>query len=566
MKAPNPFSAWRTRERSRTPLNIPPISLLSPTEANNPAPSATRWQHDLDLETLVGALSRDRRYQPFIRSVLAALTPDPQAIAWRQGVLADLLANPLLVTELEEKVLPLLADMAQGHSLFGERSRSLLLETSDRLSELEIYTSAVQQLYEALDAASLQSPALIQLRTSLDTLRQNDSFIALCAELPELRAPLQNIASLTIGVNLDLELRPKSAALLAINDEAVREPLSLLNRLIGTRTDEDDLTGLAPLHHLPADPSLRKYAPLYQDLAELLSTVAQPIAQALRRYVKTSSTPIVRLENELAFYVAAVCLMRQLTGRGIALCQPEIAPTAERLMQIDGLVNINLAIKQPTPPVPSDVTLDDTGRIAVLTGPNSGGKTTYLQSVGLAQVLFQAGLFIPAQKAHISPVRELLTHFPALESGQQGRLAEEATRLRTIFQQMSAHSLILLNETFSSTSSGEAVYLAQDMLGGFRALGVRALYATHLVELIAHLEAIEALTAGPSRLVSLVAGIALNTEGEAVPTLQITRDQPLGRSYAQEIAQRHGISLAQILQLRPKADDLTDNSNTTLGI
>lgn len=552
MRSRNPFSARRKHERVRAPLNIPPISLLSPTEAQHrPAVSGpARWQHDLDLERLVGALSRDRRYQPFIRSTLAALNPDVEAIAWRQGVLADLLANPALMAALEDRVLPLLADMAQGHLLFGEHNRSLLLETADRLSELDIYTSAVQLLHDALQNAALQSAALIQLRASLETLRQDENFIALCAELPDLRAPLQNIASLTIGINLDADLRPRSAALLAINDHKIREPHSLLDRLVGARAAPDDLTGVAPLHHLPAEPALRRYEPFYQDLTELLTTVAQPIAQALKRYVKTSSAPIVRLEHELAFFLAAARLIRQLQGRGVRFCQPEIAPLNDRLTAIDGLVNINLSISRQAPPVPSDARLDDAGRIAVLTGPNSGGKTTYLQGVGLAQVLFQAGLFIPARWARLSPVTELLTHFPALETGQQGRLAEEATRLRDLFQQMSANSLILLNETLSSTSSGEAIYLAQDVLCGFRAVGARVIYATHLVELAARLDEIEQMIAGPSGLCSLVAGIEISATGEALPTFHITRGLPLGRSYAQEIARRHGISLAQILALR----------------
>jgi len=147
----------------------------------------------------------------------------------------------------------------------------------------------------------------------------------------------------------------------------------------------------------------------------------------------------------------------------------------------------------------------------------------------------------------MSPVSAILTHFPQLETRHQGRLAEEAERLRGIFKQVTTDSLVLLNETFSSTSAGEATYLAQDMLSGLRVIGARAIFATHLIELADQIEDIHASIQGDSRLFSLVAGIEINADGEAVRTFQIKRGMPVGRSYAKEIAQRHGISLEQIL-------------------
>jgi DNA mismatch repair ATPase MutS len=290
-------------------------------------------------------------------------------------------------------------------------------------------------------------------------------------------------------------------------------------------------------------------SPLFQDLDRLLTQVAQPVAQALKRYVKTGSGSLAALEYELAFYVAAVGLIRRLAARGVRFCQPEIAPVEERVIQIGDLVNISLALKNENP-VASHAEFGTEGRIAILTGPNSGGKTTYLRSLGLTQVLFQAGLFVPASRARISPVDAILTHFPALETRQQGRLAEEAVRLREIFQQCTRHSLVLLNETFSSTASGEALYLAQDILAALRTIGARAIFATHLTELAEHLDDIEASIAGDSRLFGLIAGVKLNDDGQATATFEIKRGKPLGRSYAQEIARRHGISLEQILQAR----------------
>lgn len=532
----------------RTPLNIPPTSLLWPDVPSPEPTSPIHWHGDLGLSDLIAAFDFDKRYAPFARKILTALVTDADIIRWRQHVLADFRRHPGLVNQIES-ILPRLATMRQGSAMLGGRRRSLLMETSDRLAELDSYTEVVTDLHAALGGAyPLESSALKTLHAHLTTLVNDENFQTLRAELPEMRAPLQRVASLTVGINLDPELRPLSAVLLSINERPFTEPASFLERLIGIRIDPDDDTGIAPLHHVPQEVEMRPFSQFFQDMEKLMRAVAQPVARALGRYARISSMTLAALEPELAFYTAAVRLMDKLEKRGMPFCQPEIVPMAERVTEIRGLVNFNLCLRSETCPVASDAVFDADGRIAILTGPNSGGKTTYVGAVGMAHVLAQAGLFVPALEARISPVAEILTHFPQLETRQQGRLAEEAARLREVFQYVTPHSLVLLNETFSSTSFGEALYLAQDVVCGLRVAGVRAIYATHLVELVEKLAEIDSTVEGDSKPYSLVAGIDLTEETEARPNFRVTRGLPLGRSYAQEIARRYGIGLSQILE------------------
>lgn len=542
-----PFKAKPPRPRFNPELNF--TSLMWPGGQPVRLPSGAAWESDLGLGDVLAALSPHIRYTPYIRQNLTALTTDSQVIAWRQSVLADFIRHPQLV-EQTQQLLPRLAGMGQGNALLGKRQRNLLLDTADHLAELETYVDIVQSLHDAFSEAQLHSQALIQLQASLAALIANPDFDTMRKELPDLRKPLERVASLTIGINLDLELRPISAVLLAINDYKFNAQQSWLERVMGSSRDTTDEAGITQLHSTPENPEHRVLAPLFQDLDSLLTQTAQPVSKALSRYARSGSSTLNGLEFELAFFTTAARLFQKLQARGVMCCQPEIVPMEERVIEADGLLNIALVLRPDEKPIASTVDFGEKGRIAVLTGPNSGGKTTYLRSVGLAQVLFQAGLFLPAKTARISPVDTILTHFPALETRQQGRLAEEALRLRDIFRQATHNSFVLLNETFSSTSSGEAVYLAHDILGAMRALGVRAIYATHLVELAERLAEIEADVPGESDLFSLVAGIEVNEAGESAPTYQITRGEPLGRSYAREIARRHGISLEQILAAR----------------
>jgi DNA mismatch repair ATPase MutS len=537
---------------SRSLIDLAAVSLMWPNGRPPDKTVQSAWMQDLNLDGLVQAFRADSRYVPFIRQTLTALLTDPAVIAWRQAVLDDFRRNPALV-ERVSAFLPRFAELRTNQALFGTKQRHLLLETADRLSELELYVNMVDGLYEALQAADLHSEALKQLRQNLQRVARSESFEALRSELPELQRPLQSFASLTVGINLNAQLQPESAVLLGINEKRFGEARSFLSRLLGMPAEETEESGLAPLHYVPSDPEQRPLSALFRDLERLIAQVVQPVARALSRYVRISSGPLVSLEKELAFYVAAVGLMQRLEARGVSLCQPEIAPTEERLGVMEGLVNLHLALREGEPlPVSNDVTFDDEGRIAILTGPNSGGKTAYVQAVGLAHVLFQAGLFIPARRARLSPVDAIFTHFPALEA-QQGRLAEEAARLRHICLKATRYSLVLLNESLSSTTSSEALYLAQDVLCGLRAIGVRAIYATHLVEVAEHLDVIEKAIEGDSAVYSLVAGLKLIETADdlkAVPTFEIKRGLPQGRSYAREIARRHGISLEQILAAR----------------
>lgn len=539
----------KSREpRPRTPIDLPITSLMWPDGIAPKLVSNATWDNDLGLTELVNGLALSGRYATYVRQILATLTTDPMTIRWRQAVLSDFARNPALATQAQT-LLPRLAALQQGTAMLGKRQRNLLLDTADHLAELEAYVQVVGELYEALAGASLESEALLKLRENLSTLMNEPNFQSLRAELPDLRAPLERISSLTVGINLDAELKPISAVLMAINDKAINEKRSWLERVIGMRQDQVDETGIAPLHRVPEDPNMRPLSPLFQDLDRLLTQIAQPVAKALTKYARTSSGSLAHLEFELAFFTGTARLIEKLRGQGVTFCQPEIAPVEKRVIEIDALVNIALALRGESP-VSSPVEFGANGRIAVLTGPNSGGKTTYLRSVGLAQVMFQAGLLIPARSARFSPVDAILTHFPSLETRQQGRLAEESLRLREIFQRTTAHSLVLLNETFSSTNSAEAVYLAQDILCALRVIGARVIYATHLIELADKLDEIEAAVEGDCRLFSLVAGVVIDSNGEAAPTYQITRGQPHVRSYAQEIARKLGISLDQILQAK----------------
>jgi DNA mismatch repair protein MutS len=246
------------------------------------------------------------------------------------------------------------------------------------------------------------------------------------------------------------------------------------------------------------------------------------------------------------------------------LCRPDIVDMDERVCEVEESYNINLALHFSSRIrdtsiaevlVRNDVMMGDNGRVMILTGPNQGGKTTYLQAIGLTHILAQAGLHVPGSRARISPVDNIFTHYPVEEQLERGtgRFGDEASRLHDIFQQATRYSLILLNESLSGTNTGEALYLAQDIVRILCQMGTRAVYATHMHELAAGISTLNEQTSGDSQAISMVASLieemAHQNGGAESPikrSYKVVPSPPMGRSYAKELAEGYGISYEQI--------------------
>jgi DNA mismatch repair protein MutS len=548
-----------------------PFSLLWPHGTGPAQPGTTldpQCVRDLELENTLAALTDGRPRQATIRKVLLNLCTDPAIIAYRQDVLDDLWHNPEFTSQLEA-LLPDLSTLELSH-ISVDRRRSPLQEVAWRLGELEYLVNCVTGLNTVFAGVGrhIRAAGWNSLRDHMAQVVQDPVYQQLTRELPNLLRAIRANVSVTIGVNLDDQFRPVAATLLSVNPQKFTSS-TFLDRLLGN--SGDDFKGLGPLHTVPDlpqghGPSRNRGTnrdvnpfmdPLFRDLAQVLDSVCQPIAQALRHYDTLHSGFLSTLRDDLTFYLAAVRLMERLRSRGLPVCRPEIAPMTQRVCELQEAYSLNLALHQirhaddSARIITNDVHLGDNGRIGILTGPNQGGKTTYTQMVGLCQILAQTGIWVPAARARISPVDNIYTHFPVEEQVAKGtgRFGDEAQRLSVIFSHGTRHSLVLLNESLASTNSGESLYIAQDIVRVLRRLGARAIFATHLHELAADVAALNASTDGDSLIISLVASRRDASEENPCPSYKIASGPPLGRSYAREIAAQYGISYDQLTAL-----------------
>jgi DNA mismatch repair protein MutS len=530
---------------------------------------------DLDLENTVLAFILPQEQRAFVAQVLNQLCDDPDVIRYRQDVLEDLLNYPKFYERLEG-LLPTLEQLSSHR--WANRELSGLFEVTFRLGELENYVICVEELNKAFGEmeGDLQSAAWQRLRDQVATIKQDENFKNLVVELPGLMAQVRTIASITIGINLDAQLYPCGATLVSVNKEKFTSP-SLLKKIF--RKNARQWEGITQLRTPPPkkdlagydmDPDLYGWAvdpkmvPLFKDLAQISDQVSVPVAKALKAYIEVNGERLLNLGNELAFFLSAVKLIRRLQDAGMPTCKPEITPKEDRICEVEEGYNISLALRMDRERgqkslrgivITNSIRMGDQGRILILTGPNQGGKTIHTQAIGLIHVFAQAGLQIPGEQAHISPVDGIYTHFPVEErpKSEAGRLGEESQRLHNILSKATRHSLILFNESLTSTSPGESLYLARDIVRVLKMMETRAIFSTHLHELAASVDELNAEAKSDSQVISLVASLVEEGQPDSPDEVQrsykIIPNPPIGYSYAQEIAQRHGISYDQLTEM-----------------
>ena len=226
-----------------------------------------------------------------------------------------------------------------------------------------------------------------------------------------------------------------------------------------------------------------------------------------------------------------------------------VSPDCERTrMQAVDVYNLKLAAVSQVDPseiVLNDLDFTDQHSLYLLTGANRGGKTTITQTIGQLYVLAQAGIFIPGRQFIYCPVDAIYTHFPADEDKTMnyGRLGEECSRFRDLYKESTADSLILLNESFSTTSFEEGYYIARDAIRAILDKGCRTIYNTHMHKLAQDVDQMNADSHSPSRAVSL---IVKAEEGRRSYKVEIAPAQ--GQSMAMDIARKYGVTYEQLME------------------
>ena len=523
------------------------ISLLYPDEASYEFHLNRRNLPHISEETC-DALGLTELFRLKNGQLCDFFTASEEVLRYRQATVNDLLCFPALRKTLSD-VRPVLDDICELRLLDADHaSKDAYLYS---ITEIELYVSCLELLKEGLAPLreQLTSTAFRSLCSFVFELTESAYYKDLNKQLSALSSRVHEIRSMTIGVNFDAQFRPTEAGVLSVNSETFKSGKTL-DKILRFSFRNDAFTTIAELTPCGKGQSENKQEALlgafYGARTDIYRSSVKGWRQTVDAYVSDNTDFLLKLLPEIEFVCRSCELIETLRSHpGCAMTFPRVADASEHAFVAYGLYNPRVALAIEEEIVTNDLVFDDMAGMYVLTGPNRGGKSVITVACGAAQAMFQLGLPVPAAEATLSVVDGIFTHFPedADDTIDKGRLGEECARLREIFNQATSDSLILLDESLSSTGAYEASYIASEILAAFAALGCRGIFSTHLHELAASIDDINrrSLALGGVRIDTLVAGME---EGQR--SFKIARRTPDGKSYARDIAEKYGLSFDRL--------------------
>lgn len=515
---------------------------------------------DLSIDKILEEARFERADREKIGLLFANPCTNEEVLQYRLDIMRDFVENEWLVDNFKEYVKTMVfiqnCSKERFENIKGVHVRTHFFEKASA------YASLIKGISDSLKekSESIRSEGLSKLLDYINRIIEENEFKLMIEDIKKITEEYERISDLYLELGYNECLKD-----IAINLEKTEKSTTLEEPLISQILSN----GAAFIDDMD-----KKYFNIYYDarfsrLEELIferlqlknPAVFESLLTFYNRYSEKDFDDICMLKVELEFYIKISELVRRLERLRLNFCKPVIGKDKRDKTKIEGLYDLSLAFQRikdgkyelSKEVVCNDLSFDEDGEIFVLTGPNKGGKTTFIRSIGIAQILFQAGCFVPALQAEMSVVDIIHTHFPEEETLgiDRGRLGEEAKRISVIINKSTSKSLVLLNETFSSTRRIDGYYLGRDVLKILMKLKCKGIYVTHFGELADDIEALNKEVPDGSVLAGLVAGIE-DTDNKGLTgnrTFKIQRIKSVGLGYSKDIVLKHGLSSEQITDL-----------------
>jgi DNA mismatch repair ATPase MutS len=438
-------------------------------------PNADALTQDLGIQALLDAAADGDDYlRNLARHALLTGLETVDEITYRLDILSDFLAQPGLARQLYD--LAVEGVEARRNARFFWLRDTPDTQVKKSLAMLQLLMDVLKRLRTAADvhAGPARSEGLGRLFAMLHE-ELDDSYLAV---LDEYLQELQFKDGALISAKLGGGNRGRGYVLRR------RSSRGLLDRLT-----PDALRGMS-FSVSPRD----EYG--MRALGELRDRGLALVGNALAQSTDHILAFLGILRDEVGFYVACLNLRQALAARGVPTVLPEPVPPEERALSLRGLVDPALALHLEAGVVGNGVDADGK-HLVVVTGANEGGKSTFLRSLGTAQLMLEAGMFVAADSYRASISSGVFTHFKREEdvSMRSGKLDEELRRMSEIADWIRPHGLLLCNESFASTNEAEGSEIGRQVVCALVEDNVRVAYVTHMFELSRRLQTEESRNA-----------------------------------------------------------------------
>ena len=261
-------------------------------------------------------------------------------------------------------------------------------------------------------------------------------------------------------------------------------------------------------------------------------------------------TQVLAVLQALAASVSEIDVLSTLAERADALrlSPPELSESPG--VHIEGGRHPVVEMNREEPFVANDLTLAPTRRMLIITGPNMGGKSTYMRQTALIVILAHIGSFVPADAAVLGPVDRIFTRIGASDdlAGGRSTFMVEMTETANILHNATEHSLVLMDEIGRGTSTYDGLSLAW-ACAVHLAERIRALtmFATHYFELTALAESEDGVT-----------NVHLDAveHGDSIVFMHRVREGAANRSYGLQVAALAGIPATVVERARIRLEEL----------
>jgi hypothetical protein len=480
---------------------------------------------DLNLDQVLRSMTAGRE-QYELKPFFYAPLHEADAVRYRHEVLRDLEKPEVLesVNRFAETMRRMREHLAQVQKLHYQVQKQAWF-----LDAAEIYCGAVRGLAEELAVRDVTSRGFRRLRHYLAEYAGCERFTSLAAETQALKAALAEIryAVRIQGPRVTVsryEGEPDYGAeveetFAKFKQGAVRSYLVTLPEYVEMDHVEAQIAGL---------------------LAKLYPDVFGRLAGYRTRHRDYLDQTIGRFDREVQLYLAYLELIGRFRAAGLPFCFPHISARSKQIAAEDtfDIALANKLVPDGGTVVTNDLHLKGAERVFVVSGPNNGGKTTFARAFGQLHYLASLGLLVPGRSARLFLPDRVYTHFEKEEDIEtlRGKFEDELVRVHEILERATADSVIVMNESFSSTTLNDALFVGTEVMRRILDLGCLGVYVTFVDEIASISEA----------TVSMVSQIV--AENPAERTFKVLRKQADGLAYAWAIAEKYGLTYERLLE------------------
>jgi len=463
---------------------------------------------DLELETLLNAMAHGDEYLfDVAKQALLSSLDSPDIVCYRQAILKDCLKHPEIIRQIYR--IPIQSIENKHRHWMGIFSNYPSGVLSGAREMLEMFVDLLKTLKQITDGHSgeFESQGFRRFFAMIRQELDEEYFEVVKKHLKELK--------FNDGVLLSAELGKGNEGTNYILRKRNHRNQHWMKQIFAKKS---------PVYSFTLDPRDEGGARVLGDLRDRgLNSVANAVAQSADHI----DSFLNALRLELAFYIGCMNLSERLAELGEPIAFPEIVSAGKRRHSFTGLYDVSLALTMKQKVVGNDVNADDKNLI-VITGANQGGKSTFLRSIGLAQLMMQCGMFVPAKSFHANLCTNLFTHYRREEDTTMtsGKFDEELSRMSSIVDNLSPNSMLLFNESFAATNEREGSEIARQIVSALLEKHIKVFFVTHLYE-IAH--------SFYDKKMAHAIYLRAERKEDGTRTFKLTEGEPLQTSYGKDL-------------------------------